>query len=259
MSTTFIHPTAVVDASAHLGEGCHVGPYCIIGSSVVLGDGCWLQHHVSLQGPSQIGDHNKFFAFCSIGQQTQDLKYAGEPTHLVVGHRNTFREFCTVNRGTAPGAFTRIGDNCNFLAYSHIAHDCTVGSHVIFSNNGTIAGHVEVGDHVILGGLTAVHQFCRIGAHAMSGGCSKIVQDVPPYMIADGNPAKIRGLNKVGLERHGIPAETQKVLKEAYRILFRSDLGFEEALTSMGDSLPDLPEVRRLQEFLRSSARGILR
>ncbi len=259
MSATFIHPTAVVDATAHVGAGCHVGPYCIIGPQVTLGESCWLQHHVSLQGPSEIGSHNKFFAFCSIGQQTQDLKYAGEPTHLAVGHRNTFREFCTVNRGTAPGAYTRIGDDCNFLAYSHIAHDCTVGSHVIFSNNGTIAGHVEVGDHVILGGLTAVHQFCRIGSYAISGGCSKIVQDVPPFMIADGNPAKIRGLNKVGLDRHGISAETQKVLKEAYRILFRSDLGLQDALASLGDSLPDLPEIRHLQEFLQSSSRGILR
>lgn len=259
MSTPFIHPTAVVDASAHLSAGCHIGPYCIIGPSVTLGENCWLQHHVSLQGPSHIGSYNKFFAFCSIGQQTQDLKYAGEPTHLAIGNRNTFREFCTVNRGTAPGAYTRIGNDCNFLAYSHIAHDCTVGNHVIFSNNGTIAGHVEVGDHVILGGLTAVHQFCRIGSHAISGGCSKIVQDVPPYMIADGNPAKIRGLNKVGLDRHGIPAETQKVLKEAYRILFRSDLGLQDALASLGSSLPDLPEIRGLLEFLQKSSRGILR
>ena len=260
MSTSsFIHPTALVDPSVQLGAGCHIGPYCVLGPGVVLGEGCWLQHHVSLEGPSTLGTHNRVFAFCSIGQQTQDLKYAGEPTYLTVGDRNTFREFCTVNRGTAPGAHTRIGSDCNFLAYSHIAHDCTVGNHVIFSNNGTIAGHVEVGDHVILGGLTAVHQFCRIGAYAISGGCSKIVQDVPPFMIADGNPAKIRGLNKVGLDRHGIPPETQKVLKEAYRLLFRSDLGLQDALQGIQNALPDLPELRRLQEFLLSSSRGILR
>lgn len=254
-----IHPTAIVDPSAQIGEGSQIGPYCILGPGVILGPDCWLQHHVSIQGPSLIGGSNKFYAFCSIGQQTQDLKYAGEPTHLEIGDRNTFREFCTVNRGTSPGARTRIGSDCNFLAYSHIAHDCTVGSHVIFSNNGTIAGHVEVGDHVILGGLTAVHQHCRIGAYAISGGCSKIVQDVPPYMIADGNPAKIRGLNKVGLDRHGFGAEIQKALKEAYRILFRSDLGLQDALENMSNTLPDLPEIRILQEFLHTSSRGIVR
>ena len=180
-----------------------------------LGEGCWLQGHVTVMGPSTFGSGNRLFAYCSLGQQTQDLKYADEPTYLEVGDENTFREFVTVNRGTAPGARTKLGNGGNFLAYSHIAHDCTVGDRVIFSNNGTIAGHVEVGDHAVIGGLTAVHQFCRIGAHAITGGCSKIVQDVPPYMIADGNPAEVRGINRVGLERMGFGPESLKLLKEA--------------------------------------------
>ncbi|MEI6872421.1 MAG: acyl-ACP--UDP-N-acetylglucosamine O-acyltransferase, partial [Verrucomicrobiota bacterium] len=167
-----IHPTAVIHSSAQIGQDCEIGPFCVIGENVSLGDGCWLQGHVTVMGPSVFGSGNRFFAYCSLGQQTQDLKYAGEPTFLEVGNDNTFREFVTVNRGTAPGAKTSIGSGGNFLAYSHIAHDCTVGDRVIFSNNGTIAGHVEVGDHAVIGGLTAVHQFCRIGAHAITGGCS---------------------------------------------------------------------------------------
>jgi UDP-N-acetylglucosamine acyltransferase len=224
-----IHPTAIISPKAEIAPGCEIGPYCIVGEGVVLGEGCWLQHHVSLNGPTMVGKRNKFFAFTSIGQQSQDLKYLAEPTFLEIGDDNTFREFVTVNRGTAPQAKTIVGSHNNFLAYCHIAHDCVVGSNVIFSNNGTLAGHVMVEDHVILGGFTAVHQFCRIGKFAMTGGCSKIVQDVPPYMIADGNPARIRGINKVGLERHEYSPESLRYLKEAYRLLYRSDLNVGQA------------------------------
>ncbi len=254
-----IHPTAVVDPSVVLGDGCEIGPYCVLGAGVVLGAGNVLQSHVTLQGPSTFGASNRFYPFCSLGQQTQDLKYAGEPTYLEVGDGNTFREFVTVNRGTSPGAATRIGSGGNFLAYSHVAHDCTVGDRVIFSNNGTIAGHVQVGNHAIIGGLTAIHQFCRIGAHAITGGCSKIVQDVPPYMIADGNPAEIRGLNKVGLERHGFGPEVLRELKEAYRVLYRSDLNLQQALERMHAEAGATPERVFLIEFLESSQRGITR
>ncbi len=257
--STKIHSTAVVDPSAELGADCEVGPYCVVGAGVVLGEGSWLQSHVVLMGPSVFGAGNRFYSFCSIGQQTQDLKYSGEPTHLVVGEHNTFREFVTVNRGTSPGARTHVGSHGNFLAYSHIAHDCTVGDRVIFSNNGTIAGHVEVGDHAVVGGLTAVHQFCRIGAHSITGGCSKIVQDVPPFMIADGNPAEVRGLNRVGLERQGFSAETVKVLKEAYRLLYRSSLNLQQAQERMLQELPMVPELERLLGFLNGSQRGITR
>ena len=259
MSSTAIHSTAVIDPAAEIGVDCEVGPYCVIGAGVVLGDGCWLQQHVSLTGPSRFGKGNRFHAFCSIGGRTQDLKYSAEPTHLEVGDGNTFREFVTVNRGTAPGAFTRIGSRGNFLAYCHIAHDCTVGDDVIFSNNGTLAGHVTVEDHVILGGFTAVHQFCRLGRHSMTGGCSKIVQDVPSYMIADGNPARVRGINKTGLERHGFSADAARALKEAYRLLYRSDLNVGQAVERMRSELPDLPVIEHLIGFVMKSERGIIK
>ena len=259
MTGGVIHPTAVIDPEARIGAACEIGPYCVIGPGVVLGENCWLQHHVSLTGPSRFGRANRFHAFCALGQRSQDLKYAGEPTHLVVGDDNTFREFVTVNRGTAPGGTTTIGSRGNFLAYCHIAHDCIVGDDVIFSNNGTLAGHVTVENHVILGGLTAVHQFCRLGRHAMTGGCSKIVQDVPPYMIADGNPARVRGTNKVGIERHGHSAEVQKSLKEAYRFLYRANLNVAQAVEQMRSQLPDLPEIGHLIAFVTQSARGIIK
>ncbi len=259
MKSSLIHPTAIIDPGAVIGEGCEIGPYCVIGGGVVLGDNCWLQNHVTVMGPSRIGAGNRFFCYSSIGQQTQDLKYVGEPTYLEVGDENTFREFVTVNRGTAPGSYTRIGNRGNFLAYSHVAHDCTVGDRVIFSNNGTIAGHVEVGDFAVIGGLTAVHQFCRIGAHAITGGCSKIVQDVPPFMIADGNPAVVRGLNKVGLERHGFGPETLKALREAYRILYRSELNQQQALERLEAEPSGDRAVQQLLAFVKSSQRGVIR
>ena len=259
MSESRIHPTAVIDPGAQIGEGCEIGPYCVIGANVELGEGCQLQHHVSLAGPARFGKGNIFFPFSTLGQRTQDLKYTGEPTHLSVGDGNTFREFVTVHRGTAPGTITRIGNRGYFLAYVHIAHDCVVGDEVIFSNNGTLAGHVEVGDFAILGGLTAVHQFCRIGAHAMTGGCSKIVQDVPPYMLADGNPAKVRSYNKVGMERRGFNEQTVRCIKEAYRIIYRSGLNLQQAVEQIRSDLPELPEIAHLLAFLTSSPRGIIR
>ncbi len=254
-----IHATAVIDPRAEIGEGCEIGPYCVIGPDVQLGADCWLQHHVSLNGPSKIGRGNRFFAFSSIGQVTQDLKYEAEPTHLSIGDANCFREFVTVHRGTAPGAVTRIGNKGNFLAYCHIAHDCVVGDGVIFSNNGTLAGHVEVGDYAVIGGLTAIHQFCRIGRHALTGGCSKIVQDVPPFMIADGNPAKVRSYNKVGLERHGFNEETMRCIKEAYRLIYRSSLNLQQAVEQVRSDLPELPELVQLLAFVTSSPRGIIK
>ncbi len=254
-----IHPTAIVDPAAEIASGARIGPYCVIGPGVVIADDTELQHHVTVMGPTKIGRSNFFFACTSIGQRTQDLKYAGEPTYLEIGDGNTFREFCTVNRGTLPRTRTVIGNGGNFLAYSHIAHDCIVGNNVIFSNNGTLAGHVEVGDHAVIGGLTAIHQFCRVGRHAITGGCSKIVQDVPPFFIADGNPAEIRGINQVGLERAGFPAETIRALKEAYRILYRGNLNVKQSVETIREELPDLPELAELGRFIESSQRGIIR
>jgi UDP-N-acetylglucosamine acyltransferase len=259
MSDVQIHATAIIDPSAQLGAGSSVGPYCIVGPNVSLGENCWLQHHVTLAGPMQAGGANKFYAYCSIGQQTQDLKYQGEPTYLEIGNENTFREFVTVNRSTASEGKTVVGNGGNFLAYSHIGHDCVVGHKVVFSNNGTLAGHVQVGDHAVMGGLTAVHQFCRIGRFAITGGCSKIVQDVPPFMIADGNPAEIRGVNSVGMERNGLSAETIKLVKEAHRVIYRSKLNTRQAIETMRKELPAAPELAQIIDFIEQSERGIIR
>jgi UDP-N-acetylglucosamine acyltransferase len=259
MSRSEIHATAIVDARAEVGEGTVIGPYSVVGPDVSLGEGCWLQHHVTLMGPARIGPRNKFYAYCSIGQQTQDLKYQGEPTYLEIGEANTFREFVTVNRSTASTGKTRIGNGGNFLAYSHIGHDCTVGDQVVFSNNGTLAGHVQVGDYATMGGLTAVHQFCRIGRFAITGGCSKIVQDLPPFMIADGNPAKVRGINLVGLERNNFSAESVRLIKEAFRLIYRSKYNTRQALEAITKELPATEEIAQITEFIRNSERGIIR
>src|SRR5436190_3942753 len=259
MSDVQIHPTAIVDPKAEIGAGAIVGPYCVIGTNVVLGANCWLQNHVTLVGPMHAGHGNKFYAYCSIGQQTQDLKYQGEPTYLEIGDENTFREFVTVNRSTSSDGKTRIGSRGNFLAYSHIGHDCTVGDDVVFSNNGTLAGHVQVGHHAVMGGLSAVHQFCRLGRFAITGGCSKIVQDVPPFMIADGNPAEVRGVNLIGLERKNFPAERVKLIKEAFRLIYRSKYNTAQAVEAMRKELPQSDEVREIVEFIEKTERGIIR
>src|SRR3954454_22992612 len=259
MSDLQIHPTAIVDPGAELGAGTNVGPYCVIGPDVLLGKHCWLQHHVTLCGPMKAGAKNKFYAYCSIGQQTQDLKYRGEPTYLEIGDENTFREFVTVNRSTTSEGKTRIGNSGNFLAYSHIGHDCTVGDDVVFSNNGTLAGHVEVGDHAVMGGLTAVHQFCRIGRFAITGGYSKIVQDVPPFLIADGNPAEVRGVNLIGLERAGFAMEAIKAIKEAFRLFYRSKLNTRQAIEAVRNQIDPREEIMQLIEFIEKTERGIIR
>src|SRR6266545_3890002 len=223
MSDVKIHPSAIIDSGAEIGAGTIVGPYCV------------------------------------IGQQTQDLKYRGEPTYLEIGDENTFREFATAHRSTTSEGKTRIGNRGNFLAYSHIGHDCTVGDGVIFSNNGTLGGHVQVGDHAVMGGLTAVHQFCRIGRFAITGGCSKIVQDIPPFMIADGNPAEIRGINLIGLERKNFPPESVKLIKEAFRLIYRSKYNTRQAVEAMRKELPQTEEITEIIKFIEQSERGIIR
>lgn len=254
-----IHPTAVISPEAEIGAGCRIGPYCVLGAGVRLGDDCELRSHVVIEGPTVLGKGNVFYPFCSIGGRSQDLKYQHEPTYLEMGDGNTFRESCTVNRGTAPGSYTRIGSGNNFLAYAHVAHDCTIGNEVIFSNNGTVAGHVEVADHAIIGGLSGVHQFCRVGPHAIVGGCTKIVQDVPPYMIADGNPAEVRGVNQVGLDRRGFSAESIRALREAYRFLYRSNVNVRQAVEKIRTELPAGTEIDTLVSFIETSKRGIIR
>lgn len=255
-----IHKTAIVHRDAEVPADCEVGPYCVVGAGVSLGDGCVLRSHVVLEGPSAIGKKNEFYPFCSVGQRSQDLKYKGEPTHLVVGDENSFREFVTVNRATATGTKTVIGNRNHFLAYAHVAHDCVLGNGIVMSNCGTLAGHVVVEDHAIVGGLAAVHQFCRIGAMAIIGGCSKVVQDIPPFMLADGNPAEVRTINKVGLERHGVDEAARKALHAAFKLLYReSGLNIGDAVAKIRKDLPDLAEVRHLCEFVDRSERGISR
>jgi UDP-N-acetylglucosamine acyltransferase len=260
MSDLQIHPTALVDSAAKLGPGVSVGPYAIVGAGVELGEGCSVGHHATLEGPSKIGARNIFFPYAAIGFKTQDLKYKGEPTYLEIGDDNTFREFSTVHRGTGPGEKTVIGSHNLFLAYAHIAHNCVVGSHTIFSNNATLAGHVTVGDHAVISGLAAVHQFCRVGAHSIIGGCAKIVQDVPPFLIADGNPAHLRGVNHVGLERRGFADVDIKALRRAYRIIADRTLNFSQAVEKVvaSEDAANI-HVQTLVDFFKTTQRGVIR
>ncbi len=256
-----IHPSAIIDPSATLGEGCTVGPFCVIGANVRLGARCVLRSHVVIDGHTTIGDDNEFFPFAAIGQKSQDLKFAGDPTYLEIGDRNVFRENVTVHRSTNSELLTKIGNDNLFLAYAHVAHECQVSNHTIFSNNGTLAGHVKVGDYAIISGLTAVHQFCRVGAHSITGGCSKIVQDIPPFMIVDGNPAQVRGVNEVGLKRRGFSEDDIKALRVSYKKLFlRKDRNLKEALAEFKE-LPAASNTcaKNLIAFIEGSERGIIR
>ena len=252
-----IHSTAILHPGAQIGSNIEIGPYCVIGEHVVLGEGCRLHSHVVIDGHTVLGCENEIFPFASIGLKTQDLKWKGGTTRTEIGDHNTFREYVTIHSATSDGEVTRVGSHNHILAYGHIAHNVTLGNHVIMSNVGTLAGHVTVEDHAVIGGLAAIHQFCRIGKMAIVGGCSKVVQDVPPFMMADGNPAQTRTINKVGLERNNISEEAQAALKQAYKILFREGLTISNALTRIEAELPPLPEIKHLIQFTRSSERGI--
>ena len=257
MNSVQIHPTAIVHPNAKIGPGCRIGPYCVIGEHVALGENCSLHSHVVIDGHTTLGSANEIFPFASIGLKSQDLKWQGGTTRTVIGNNNTFRESVTVNSATSDGNATVIGDNNHILAYSHIAHDVKLANDIVMSNVATLAGHIVVEDGAVIGGLAAVHQFCRIGKLSIIGGCSKVVQDVPPFMMADGNPAQARTINKIGLERHGIPEEVQTALKQVYKILFREGLTISNALARIEAELPQGPEIRHLVEFVRTSKRGI--
>ena len=252
-----IHSSAVIQPSAAIGADCEVGPYCVIGGEVVLGDGCKLHSHVVIDGHTTLGRGNEIFPFACLGLKTQDLKWKGGATRTQIGDCNSFREYVTVNSSTVEGGVTVVGSNNHLLAYAHVAHDVILGSHIVMSNVATLAGHIIVEDHATIGGLAAVHQFCRIGKLAIIGGCSKVVQDVPPFMLADGNPAQTRGINKVGLERIGTSPEAQAALRRAYKILFREGLTVSNALTRIETELPPHPEIRHLIAFARASERGL--
>ena len=257
MTQIQLHSSALVHPQAQIGDGCAIGPFCVVGEHVVLGAGSRLHSHAVIDGHTRLGRGNEIFPFASIGLKTQDLKWEGGTTLTEIGDENTFREYVTVHSATGNGGVTRIGSHNHILAYCHVAHDCQLGNHIIMSNVATLAGHVAVEDYAVVGGLVAVHQFCRIGRMAMIGGCSKVVQDVPPFMLADGNPAETKTVNKVGLERHAVSEESQAALRQAYKILFREGLTIPNALARIESELPALPEVEHLVQFVRASGRGI--
>ncbi|MCP5536845.1 MAG: acyl-ACP--UDP-N-acetylglucosamine O-acyltransferase [Akkermansiaceae bacterium] len=261
MADSLIHPTAIIDPSAHLAEGVEVGPYSVVGANVNIGAGSVLKSHVVIEGHTTIGENNTFFPFSAIGQITQDLKYVGEPTALIIGNNNTFRENTTIHRGTTEEVPTRIGNHNLFLSYAHVAHDCQVGNHCILSNNATLGGHCKVGDYAIISGLSGAHQFCHIGEHSLIGGCTKIVQDVPPFTIVDGNPAAVRSLNMVGLQRRGFSEQTRRAMKKAYKKLFLSKKNNLSELTEelAGSEFASDANVARMITFIRTSERGVIR
>ena len=256
---TEIHPTAIIAPGAELDKEVAVGPYCIIGPHVKVGKKTRLLGHVYLDGWTTIGSGCTIFPFASIGTQTQDLKYKGAVTFVEIGEHTTLREYVTVNSGTNEGDITRVGARCHIMTSAHIAHQCIVGNDVIISNLGTLAGHVIVEDFAIIGGMGGVHQFVRLGRMCFLGACSKATQDIPPFMIADGNPATIHGLNSVGLQRHNAPDETRRTLKEAHRIIYRQNLTVHQALETIKNDLPTCPELEHLAAFIASSQRGIAR
>lgn len=249
----FVHP------DAKIGKNVTIGPWSYVGPGVEIGDDCWLSSHVVVKGPSVIGKGNRIFQFASVGEDCQDKKYAGEPTRLIMGDNNIIRESVTIHRGTTQDkGETVIGSNNLFMAYVHIAHDCVVGNNVIMSNNASIAGHVHVGDFAILGGLTGVHQFVHIGAHAFTAGYSLILQDVPPFVMASGQPGIPRGLNSEGMKRRGFSKESQMAVRRAYKTLYRKGLTVEEAITTLASETDD-EQVKFMTDFIARSSRGIIR
>jgi UDP-N-acetylglucosamine acyltransferase len=258
-----IHPTAVVDSQAELDSSVYVGPYAVIEAGVKIGADTRVEPHAVISGPTSIGERNLIGSFTVIGGAPQDLGYKGEPTELIIGSDNQIREYASIHRGT-PGGHkkTVIGDHNLLMAYTHVAHDCRIGSHVIMANVATLAGHVEVGDRASIGGLVAVHQFCRIGTFSYIGGVSGIALDVPPYVIIAGtrNRTRISGINKVGLKRNGFSRETIKMLDKAYRIIFRSpSLLMKDAIELAGKEFADCDEVQTLVKFFQDSKRGVVK
>ncbi len=256
-----IHPTAIVHAQAQIGDNVEIGPFAIVGESVSIGEGTRIGAHTIVHGPSQIGRNNRIFQFSSIGEDPQDRKYRGEEDSLlVIGDDNTIREFCTVNRGTAGGGgVTRVGNGNWIMAYVHIAHDCILGDNNVLANNATLAGHVRIEDHVTLGGFTGVHQFCRLGRYSFTAISSVVVKDVPPYLMVSGNTAKPAGLNREGLKRYGMDSATIDVLRTAYRILYKEGLLLKDALEKLDRLAAEHSKVAVLTDFIRASARGIVR
>lgn len=255
-----IHASAIVEEGARIGAGVRIGPYCCIGPNVEIGDGTVLKSHVVIDGHTQIGRDNVIFPFATIGEENQDLKYRGEPTLVQIGDRNKIRESVTIHRGTVQGGgTTRIGSDNLLMVNAHVAHDCVIGNACILANNATLAGHVTLDDFVIVGGLSAVHQFCTIGAHVMVGGCSGVAQDVPPFIIAQGNHATPFGVNTTGLQRRGFTKEALQAIRTMYKVLYRSGKTLEEAKPEIEKIALAEPQASPFFEFFARSTRGLIR
>lgn len=257
---SLIHPQAIVDPSAKLADDVVVGPWTLIGPDVEIGPGTRIESHVVIKGPTKIGANNRIFQFATVGDECQDKKYAGEPTRLEIGDNNVIREGVTIHRGTVQDeGVTRVGSHNLLMAYVHIAHDCRIGDHVILANNAACAGHVYVGDHTILGGFTAVHQFCKIGAHVMCGAGTVVLQDIPAYTLATGNPAKPHGINAEGLKRRGFSPEAIRSIKQAYKAIYRQNLTLADALARLAEIAEIEQQVQPMIDSLQASSRGIIR
>jgi UDP-N-acetylglucosamine acyltransferase len=253
-----IHPTAIVDPSARISDGVTIGPYAVIEGDVTIGKGTSIGPHAVIKQFVEIGRDNRIYQFASVGEVPQDLKFGNEKSKLVIGDRNTIREFTTLNRGTeGGGGVTRIGNDCFLMSYTHVAHDCQLGNNVIIANSVQMGGHVHIDDHVVVGGLSAIHQFCHIGEHCMLGGASALSQDAPPYMLVTGYRAYIRGLNLIGLSRRGFSKETISALKKTFKVLFSEGLKTTDALTKARSEVASTPEVEKLLAFIENSKRGV--
>jgi UDP-N-acetylglucosamine acyltransferase len=255
-----IDPRAVVTAGARVAADAEVGPYAVIGANVEIGPRCWIGPHALIVGHTTVGADNRIFQFASIGEAPQDKKYAGEPTRLEIGDRNVIREYCTISRGTVlDQGVTRIGSDNLFMAYTHVAHDCVIGDHIIMVNLAMIAGHVQIGDWAILSGYCAVHQHCKIGAHAFLANNCGVTRDVPPYVMAVGNPAVPHSINSEGLKRRGFSADQIRNLRHAYRVLYRSDLPLAAAVEQLDALVGEQPELKPLLDFIGTSERSLIR
>jgi UDP-N-acetylglucosamine acyltransferase len=255
-----IDPKAIVHPDAEIADDVKIGPFTVIGRDVQIDSGSVIGPHVVIRGPTAIGRDNRIYQFASIGEDPQDKKYADELTRLEIGDRNTIREFCTMHRGTQQDqGLTLIGSDNLFMAYTHVAHDCEIGDHVIMANGASIAGHVHIGDHAILGGFTLVHQFTQIGEYSFSAMGSAITQDIPPFVMVGGRPTRPHGINSVGMERNGVPPEVIRQIRKAYKILYKNNLRLEDAIEEMEDMAGDSNELSNMVSFLRNVTRGILR
>ncbi len=255
-----IHSTAIVSPDAHLGEGIKIGPYTIVGPDVTIGENTVIGPHVVIEPHTDIGENCRIFQFSSLGGIPQDLKFDGDESRVIIGNNNTIREYVTINRATSADIGTTIiGDNNFLMAYSHIAHNCKLGNNIVMANAVNLAGHIHIEDYAIIGGLTGIHQFTRIGCHCMIGGASAVTKDVPPYVLAAGNYAKVHGLNLIGLKRRDFSKETIRTLKKVYTIIFRSSLLLSEALKRTMEEVEDIPEVKHFIDFIQKSERGICR